>query len=183
MHGCVTTPEEIVLTKSHYIRYAERYAALAGIVQASLLTKHLLFVGFSFDDDNFQRIYDPVRKAKRRQEKREKDRKDCSDAVSLTHRNLHSNEMREINKSWFSWKTGCNSDSEVANPSSKLGTETSAAQSDDEDCCGTALLLKHSVLKVNHRYVHLCAACCVMEYCKLYIHVMYSNIVCNGICW
>lgn len=64
MHGCVHNPQKIVLTKSHYIRYAERYSALAGIVQSSLLTRHLLFVGFSFEDDNFQRIFDPVRRAK-----------------------------------------------------------------------------------------------------------------------
>jgi len=63
MHGCVSTPEDIVLTRQHYVRYAERNAALAGIVQAMLITRHMLFVGFSLDDDNFHRIVDAVRRA------------------------------------------------------------------------------------------------------------------------
>ena len=33
MHGCVNHPSDIVLTRSDYIRYSERRAALAGIVQ------------------------------------------------------------------------------------------------------------------------------------------------------
>ncbi len=65
MHGCVAHPEDIVLTREDYMRYAERRAALAGIVQALLITKHMLFVGFSLEDDNFHRIVDAVRKAVR----------------------------------------------------------------------------------------------------------------------
>ena len=42
---------------------AERNAALGGIMQALLLTKHMLFLGFSLDDDNFHRLFDAVRKA------------------------------------------------------------------------------------------------------------------------
>lgn len=63
MHGCVTTPDDIVLTREDYVRYGERSAALAGIVQAMLITRHMLFVGFSLDDDNFHRIVDAVRRA------------------------------------------------------------------------------------------------------------------------
>ncbi|MCA9854870.1 MAG: SIR2 family protein, partial [Dehalococcoidia bacterium] len=63
LHGCVTQPQDIVLTRSDYLRYAERRAALAGIVQALLITKHMLFVGFSLTDENFHRIADDVRRA------------------------------------------------------------------------------------------------------------------------
>ncbi len=63
MHGCVNAPHDIVLTRQDYLRYAERSAALAGIVQAMLITRHMLFVGFSLDDDNFHRIVDAVRRA------------------------------------------------------------------------------------------------------------------------
>lgn len=63
MHGCVSAPHDIVLTRQDYVRYAERSAALAGIVQAMLITRHMLFVGFSLDDDNFHRIVDAVRRA------------------------------------------------------------------------------------------------------------------------
>lgn len=65
MHGCVTRPDSIVLTRTDYLRYHEERAALAGIVQALLLTKHMLFVGFSLDDPNFHRIADTVRRAVR----------------------------------------------------------------------------------------------------------------------
>lgn len=63
MHGSITHPDDIVLTREDYLRYAERRAALAGIVQALLITRHMLFVGFSLTDDNFHRIADDVRKA------------------------------------------------------------------------------------------------------------------------
>jgi len=62
MHGSVDRPEEIVLTREDYLRYGERRAALAAIVQALLITKHMLFVGFSLSDPNFHRIADDVRK-------------------------------------------------------------------------------------------------------------------------
>lgn len=65
MHGTIACPDEIVLSKRDYMRYHDRFAAMAGIVQSTLLTRHLLFVGFSLDDDNFQRIFDSVRKARR----------------------------------------------------------------------------------------------------------------------
>mgnify|MGYP005847403427 CR=1 FL=1 len=64
MHGCVSAPEEIVLTTSDYVRYdSSRHQALGGLVQASLMTKHLLFVGFSLTDPNYIRIIEQVRNA------------------------------------------------------------------------------------------------------------------------
>ena len=65
LHGCVTRPEDIVITRDDYLRYNERRAALAGILQALLVTRHMLFVGFSLRDDNFHRIVHDVRKAVR----------------------------------------------------------------------------------------------------------------------
>lgn len=62
MHGCISQPEDIVLTREDYLRYAEQRRALAGVVQSLLITKHMLFVGFSLDDENFHRIADDVRK-------------------------------------------------------------------------------------------------------------------------
>jgi hypothetical protein len=56
MHGCVTDPDHIVLTREDYLRYDQRRQALAGIVQALLMMRHMLFVGFSLTDDNFHRI-------------------------------------------------------------------------------------------------------------------------------
>ena len=65
MHGCVNHPDDVVLTRESYLRYAERNAALAGIVQAMLITRRMLFLGFSLSDDNFHRIVDAVRRALR----------------------------------------------------------------------------------------------------------------------
>lgn len=65
MHGSVDHPRDIVLTRRDYMRYDEQRAALAGIVQAQLLTKKMIFVGFSMNDANFLRIADTVRRALR----------------------------------------------------------------------------------------------------------------------
>lgn len=65
MHGCISVPNDIILTKADYDSYpnSSRSQALDGLVQASLLTKHLLFVGFSLTDPNYLRIIDQVRDA------------------------------------------------------------------------------------------------------------------------
>lgn len=63
LHGSCAHPDDIVLTREDYLRYADRRAALGAIVQAMLITRHMLFVGFSLTDDNFHRIVDEVRKA------------------------------------------------------------------------------------------------------------------------
>jgi hypothetical protein len=63
LHGTVSNSSQIVLTRNDYLSYGERRAALAGIVQGLLITKHMLFVGFSFSDDNFHRIIHDVRNA------------------------------------------------------------------------------------------------------------------------
>eukprot|EP00957_Ditylum_brightwellii_P025161 1904113-Ditylum_brightwellii.AAC.1 len=64
MHGCVSSPESIVITSDDYRTYESgRKKALAGLVQANLMTSHLLFVGFSLTDPNYQRIIEEVRHA------------------------------------------------------------------------------------------------------------------------
>ena len=65
MHGCVSHPEDIVLTREDHLGYTQRNGALAGIVQTLLITRHMLFVGFSLNDDNFHRIADAVRRVVR----------------------------------------------------------------------------------------------------------------------
>ena len=46
-----------MLTRGDYARYEKgKLSALAGIVQAQLMTSHMLFVGFSMGDANYQRI-------------------------------------------------------------------------------------------------------------------------------
>jgi len=67
LHGSVTKRhrDEIVLTREDYLGYGQRRAALRGIVQAMLITRHMLFVGFGMSDDNFHAIAHDVRQALR----------------------------------------------------------------------------------------------------------------------
>jgi hypothetical protein len=65
MHGCVAHPEDIVLTRDDHAGYGER-DPLAGVVQALLITRHMLFVGFSLTDETFHRIAGAVRRVVRR---------------------------------------------------------------------------------------------------------------------
>jgi len=64
MHGCVNHPQDIVLSREDFLRYSKTRGALAGLVQGLLLTRHLVFVGFSLTDDNFLIIMDEVRRAR-----------------------------------------------------------------------------------------------------------------------
>lgn len=63
LHGTIdaNAGRDIVLARSDYLGYDAQRGALAGIVQALLLTRHMLFVGFSLTDDNFHRMVHAVR--------------------------------------------------------------------------------------------------------------------------
>jgi hypothetical protein len=43
---------------------SERRQALAGIVQACMITQHMLFIGFSLNDTNFVNIASTVKKVR-----------------------------------------------------------------------------------------------------------------------
>lgn len=62
IHGCVSHPQSIVLTRRDYLRYGSRRQALRGIIHNMLLTSHILFIGFSMTDDNLHLIIDEARK-------------------------------------------------------------------------------------------------------------------------
>lgn len=63
LHGSVDRPgDRLVLTREDFLDYGSQRAALMGIVQALLITRHMLFVGFSLADDTFLRIAHDVRK-------------------------------------------------------------------------------------------------------------------------
>lgn len=63
LHGSTDHPDSIVLSRDDYLRFEGEGVALAGIVQAMLLTRHMLFVGYSLSDDNFHRLVHQVRTA------------------------------------------------------------------------------------------------------------------------
>lgn len=64
LHGTVDDPASIVLARQDYLGLPERSAALFGILQAMLMTKHMLFVGYSLTDDTFHRVMHDVRRAR-----------------------------------------------------------------------------------------------------------------------
>lgn len=139
LHGTVSRPKEIVLTKRDYIRYNDRFAALAGIVQSTLLTRHLLSIGFSLADDNFHKIFDSVRKAKSSElDLLEPNSNPSSLSSPLSYMSILPN--LKYQKSKFD---SLNSHDGTVVPTHQ-GTRPS-----NEDCYCTALILKYSRLKVR----------------------------------
>jgi NAD-dependent SIR2 family protein deacetylase len=67
LHGSLDELDSVVLTREEYLGLPERSQALFGIVQAMLITKHMLFVGYSLSDDSFHRIIHQVRRARGQQ--------------------------------------------------------------------------------------------------------------------
>jgi hypothetical protein len=143
LHGTVSRPKEIVLTKRDYIRYNDRFAALAGIVQSTLLTRHLLSIGFSLADDNFHKIFDSVRKAK----SSEQDILFESTAGSGSPFSSSSYLFRKYEKSRFDPLTAHDDVVVMAPPIKRRGGKQYSSHS-SEDCDCTALILKYSRLKV-----------------------------------
>lgn len=56
MHGDVAHPERIVLTRSDFVGFDASSRPMGSVLQALLLTRHLLVVGASMTDDNFLRL-------------------------------------------------------------------------------------------------------------------------------
>ena len=63
LHGTVNDPSTIVLTREDYLGFNADRAALSALVKATLMTRHLLFVGFGMRDDHFHEIVHDVRRA------------------------------------------------------------------------------------------------------------------------
>jgi hypothetical protein len=61
LHGTVTDPTTIVLTREDYLGYGRGRDALSALAKAMLMTRHLLFVGFGFADDHFHELMHDVR--------------------------------------------------------------------------------------------------------------------------
>ena len=57
MHGCVSRPHSLVVTREDYDAYARRHPAIITYLQSLLSTRTFLFVGFSLRDPNFRSIY------------------------------------------------------------------------------------------------------------------------------
>jgi hypothetical protein len=65
LHGCVRPDrrQDIVLTRADYLAVGQHRAALTGLLQAMLVTRHMLFVGFGLGDEHFHSVVHDVRRA------------------------------------------------------------------------------------------------------------------------
>jgi hypothetical protein len=63
IHGCVSKPGTLVFTKEDYESAVSSRRALFGVLQALLLTRHMVFVGYSLKDSDFRQIVDEVKAA------------------------------------------------------------------------------------------------------------------------
>ncbi|HHN93630.1 MAG TPA: hypothetical protein ENK17_02585, partial [Anaerolineae bacterium] len=60
MHGCISAPDTLVVTRDDYETYARDHPAIITYLQSLLATRTFLFVGFSLTDPNFRAIYSTV---------------------------------------------------------------------------------------------------------------------------
>jgi hypothetical protein len=65
LHGCIRPErrDDIVLTRADYLSLGEHRATLTGLVQALMVTRHMLFVGFGLGDDHLHAVVHDVRRA------------------------------------------------------------------------------------------------------------------------
>lgn len=63
LHG--TLGKDLILTRRDYLGASTRHVALRGLVQAMLMTRHMLFVGYSLSDEDFHQLVHEVRSSLR----------------------------------------------------------------------------------------------------------------------
>jgi NAD-dependent SIR2 family protein deacetylase len=56
MHGDLGRHHQMVLSRDEYLGYDARWRPLASMLQAAMMTRHVLFVGCSLHDENFVRL-------------------------------------------------------------------------------------------------------------------------------
>ena len=52
-HGCIRRPPTIVITTKDYAELKMHHGALQAVVESLMITSHLMFVGFSMEDEDF----------------------------------------------------------------------------------------------------------------------------------
>jgi hypothetical protein len=64
LHGSVNDHDHLILTRSDFLSMPRQYGALLGLVQGLLLMRHMLFVGYSLQDEDFHELMYEVRAAR-----------------------------------------------------------------------------------------------------------------------
>jgi hypothetical protein len=50
LNGCISNPKDLMLTRDDFAKSQLDRTALSGVLQALLITKHMAFIGVSFED-------------------------------------------------------------------------------------------------------------------------------------
>jgi hypothetical protein len=64
LHGSVSSSDSIVITRSDYLDMPLQNAALLGLVQGLLMTRHMVFVGYGLNDEDFHELIHEVSRAR-----------------------------------------------------------------------------------------------------------------------
>ena len=56
VHGCITQPANLIMTRTSYFDARRTYRPFFRVVESSLITNTLLFIGYSFSDPDIQLI-------------------------------------------------------------------------------------------------------------------------------
>jgi len=64
LHGSADCPDNLILTRSDYLNMPRQYGALMGLVQGLLMTRTMVFIGYSLSDEDFHELIDEVRAAR-----------------------------------------------------------------------------------------------------------------------
>lgn len=84
LNGDVKKPETIVLTRAEFDRHKEEAQPLRGVVQSLMLTSHLLFVGYSMQEESFLELAAAVNRI--RDQAQSPDRRPVGTAIAITQR-------------------------------------------------------------------------------------------------
>lgn len=60
LHGCITRPDSLVITRRHSLNLQRRLEAVLNLVRYLFVTKHLLFIDYNLEDFEFQYLLNEV---------------------------------------------------------------------------------------------------------------------------
>ncbi|MGZ9453865.1 SIR2 family protein [Mycoplasma sp. AC157] len=56
IHGCVTSPEDIIITKSDYMRFENEYKLIKSRILSLLIKQPVIFLGYAINDSNIKNM-------------------------------------------------------------------------------------------------------------------------------
>lgn len=86
LHGTLSDPESLVFTRAAYLEAPRQRGALFGLVQAMLMTRHMLFIGYGLADEDFHDLVHEVRHA----QTAERDANSLGSAITLFEDPIHA---------------------------------------------------------------------------------------------